>query len=135
MTGNQIEQSWATKAEHNKAQVGKLYTNIGAGPVESRGIFDSTTAQQWAVSTEEVCCDGVQKLEPLNYYKITLSDFQRLLGRIMDALDASIPNKQQHAATTRIVRKSFDATYHDMLRDFGGCGATQGGAYDVEPIR
>jgi hypothetical protein len=83
---------------------------------------------------EQVCCDGI--MEAVNYYKVTLSDFQRLLGKVMDALDASIPNKQQHAATTRIVRKSFDATYHDMLRDFSGGGSFPvGGAYYVEPVR
>jgi hypothetical protein len=83
---------------------------------------------------EEVCCDGVQKLEPLNCYKITMSEYRCLLGKVLDVVDASTANKQQHAAATRMVRKAFNAAYVHMLEfTFPESAFAQDSG--VEPIR
>lgn len=131
-------------AKRAQAQVGHINTTVYPPAMIARANSVPRTTSTgvlsdgWTGAREEVCCDGiasVDEVEVVNYYKITLSEYQRLLGKVMDALDAAVPNKQQHAAATRIARKAFDAAYHDMLRDFGGCGSLPLGAYAVEPIR
>ncbi len=71
------------------------------------------------------------------WWKIDRIAYEQLLGHVLDALDASLPNKQQHAAATRMVRNAFDKTYYGMMRltyPEIGMGVVEG-CYAVEPVR
>lgn len=75
--------------------------------------------------------------ESYEVYKIHAQDYKRLLGHVLNALDASLPNKQQHAAATRMVRNHFDKTYYQMMQLTSpdvGFGQIEG-CYAVEPVR
>jgi hypothetical protein len=49
-------------------------------------------------------------------YTILHVDLQRLLGRMLDVINMSLPNKQQHQAATHAVHEAFDETYIKALR-------------------
>ena len=47
---------------------------------------------------------------------IVIPDLRLLLGRVLNAVNATVPNKDQNKAMTHIVRQAFDDAYYDILR-------------------
>jgi hypothetical protein len=69
-------------------------------------------------------------------YSVRGSTFSRLLGKVLDVLALSLPNKQQHQAAVHTVRKAFDGTYFDMLRQtYSEVEFGTDAEYSVEPMR
>ena len=65
---------------------------------------------------------------------IVIPNLRLLLGNVINAINASVPNKDQNKAITHIVRQSFDEMYFDVLRKaYPDCNFEQDGTYAVSP--
>ena len=67
-------------------------------------------------NVEKFCAPFSGLLQDHTTYKLPMLELQKLLNKVLNTLDASLPNKQQHKAATHIVREAFDKIYFVMLR-------------------
>jgi hypothetical protein len=113
----------------SKGRSGKLEV----GTLDIKPPIDQAT---WDAADKAFKSDSINATVAGEWWKVNAQDYKRLLGQVLDAIDASLPNKQQHTAATRMVRNAFDKTYYEMMRlthpdcAFGGTDC-----YAVEPIR
>lgn len=66
---------------------------------------------------------------------VMIPNLRLLLGNVLNAINASVPNKDQNKAMTHIVRSAFDEVYLDILRRaYPDCNFGQSdGDYAVSP--
>jgi hypothetical protein len=99
--------------------------SINSGITEISGTPAEQETQPWRPDSETVG-------HVINC--IAIPNLRVVLGNVLGAIDASIPNKEQNKAVKHIVRTSFDEAYYDILRraypdfQFGS-----GGGYAIEP--